>query len=201
MSDQPQEPGASGTDKDSVRTGASGQSDSGLASEQGLTPEELEQLSELKARDQEVRTHEAAHQATGGQYAGAMSLTYERGPDGVNYAVAGEVPIDVSPVNGDPDATIAKMRVVRAAALAPSEPSGQDRVVAAEAMKILLQAQSELVREKRDEDAAVVEEAGESSSTGPASEQSRANETYRSVSQMNGLEGALSGVGSLSVSA
>src|SRR5690606_24082956 len=42
---------------------------------QGLTDEELKQLTDLKARDREVRAPEAAHQAVGGQYAGAMSFT------------------------------------------------------------------------------------------------------------------------------
>jgi len=114
---------------------------------QGLTEQELKQLTELKARDREVRAHEAAHQAVGGQYAGAMSFTYQRGPDGAQYAVGGEVSIDLSPVQGDPRATIEKMRIVRAAAMAPAEPSGQDRAVAAQAMQIMLQAQSELAAE------------------------------------------------------
>ncbi|MBR9871602.1 MAG: hypothetical protein GYB26_10720 [Gammaproteobacteria bacterium] len=111
---------------------------------QGLTESELKELSELKARDREVRAHEAAHQAVGGQHAGAISYSYERGPDGAQYAVGGEVPIDVSPVAGDPQATIEKMRVVRAAAMAPAQPSSQDRAVAAQAMQTMLQAQVEL---------------------------------------------------------
>lgn len=114
----------------------------------GLTEQELKQLSELKARDREVRAHESAHQAAGGQYAGSVSYTYQRGPDGAQYAVGGEVSIDVAPVQGDPQATIEKMRVVRAAALAPAEPSGQDRAVAAQAMQLMLQAQAELATEK-----------------------------------------------------
>ncbi|TYC57950.1 hypothetical protein FMN52_15530 [Marinobacter sp. BW6] len=122
-----------------------GGEDSG--SPQGLTEQELKQLTELKARDREVRAHEAAHQAVGGQYAGAMSFTYQRGPDGAQYAVGGEVSIDLSPVQGDPQATIEKMRIVRSAAMAPAEPSGQDRAVAAQAMQIMLQAQSELAAE------------------------------------------------------
>ncbi|MEO0746506.1 MAG: putative metalloprotease CJM1_0395 family protein, partial [Pseudomonadota bacterium] len=43
----------------------------------------------------------------------------------------GAVAIYVSPVDGDPDATIDKMEVVKAAALAPAEPSSADRQVAA----------------------------------------------------------------------
>lgn len=124
---------------------------------------------ELKARDREVRAHEAAHQAVGGQYAGAMSFTYQRGSDGAQYAVGGEVSIDLSPVQGDPQATIEKMRVVRAAAMAPAEPSGQDRAVAAQAMQIMLQAQSEL--------------ATESGSSSRA-----ASDAYREVSAMGDVE-------------
>jgi len=108
-----------------------------------LTPEQLQQVAELKRRDAEVRAHEAAHQAVGGPYAGSATYEYQRGPDGVNYAVGGEVPIDVSREN-EPEKTITKMEQVKAAALAPAEPSGQDRAVAAQADAIKAQAQQEL---------------------------------------------------------
>jgi hypothetical protein len=109
-----------------------------------VTESDLKLLTQLKARDREVRAHEAAHQAVGGQHAGAMSLTYEQGPDGVQYAVGGEVPISLSAVSGDPKATVEKMRTVRAAAMAPAQPSSADLAVAAQAMQTLLQAQVEL---------------------------------------------------------
>lgn len=54
----------------------------------GFNAEELELLDKLQSRDREVRTHEAAHQAAGGQHAGAASFTFERGPDGVSYALS-----------------------------------------------------------------------------------------------------------------
>jgi hypothetical protein len=136
--------GKAGSPREKPESKAGGE---GSDNPQGLTEQELKQLTELKARDREVRAHEAAHQAVGGQYAGAMSFTYQRGPDGAQYAVGGEVSIDISPVQGDPQATIEKMRIVRAAAMAPAEPSGQDRAVAAQAMQIMLQAQSELAAE------------------------------------------------------
>src|SRR5680860_898722 len=68
----------------------------------GLDAAELKELTDLKARDRDVRAHEAAHQAAGGQHAGAMSFTYQRGPDGAQYAVGGEVSINMSPVDGNP---------------------------------------------------------------------------------------------------
>lgn len=120
-----------------------------------LSKEEREQVRELEKRDREVRAHEEAHQRVGGQYAGAPSYDYQTGPDGRQYAVGGEVAIDASPIPGDPDATIEKMRVVKNAALAPAEPSGQDRKVAAQADATAQQAQAE----KRDTERAEAEAA------------------------------------------
>lgn len=95
-----------------------------------LSEDEQAVVAEMAARDAEVRRHEEAHARVGGQYASAPSYTFQTGPDGKNYAVGGEVQIDVAPVDGDPEATIDKMDVVKAAALAPAEPSAADRAVA-----------------------------------------------------------------------
>lgn len=110
----------------------------------GLSPEELAVVEKLKARDKEVRDHEQAHARVGGQYAGSPSYTYQAGPDGRNYAVGGEVPIDVAPVSGDPEATIRKMEIVKAAALAPAEPSSADRRIASLADSQRMEALMEL---------------------------------------------------------
>ena len=113
-----------------------------------LSDEELEIIERLKTGDSEVRAHEQAHKAVGGQYTGAISYSYQAGPDGKRYAVGGEVPIDVSPIPGDPQATITKMTVVSAAATAPANPSAQDRTVAAEASRLLSEAQAELATDR-----------------------------------------------------
>lgn len=105
------------------------------------------ELDRLKARDTEVRQHEAAHQAAGGGYTGVASFTYARGPDGARYAIGGEVSVDSSPIPGKPEATIAKMRIIQQAALAPAEPSAQDQRVAAKAARAILQAQAELLQQ------------------------------------------------------
>lgn len=105
---------------------------------------ELE-IAQLRTRDRSVRAHEAAHQAVGGQYAGAASYTYQNGPDGRRYAVGGEVPIDVSEEK-TPQATIDKMGIVRRAALAPPDPSAADRAIAASATERESNAQRELLR-------------------------------------------------------
>lgn len=112
-----------------------------------LSIEQQKELIELKRRDTEVRAHEAAHKSAGGQYAGAASFEYQTGPDGKQYAVGGEVSIDTSAIAGKPQATIQKMQVVRRAALAPANPSGQDRRVAAAAAAAEARAREELRKE------------------------------------------------------
>ena len=82
-----------------------------------------------------------------GPYArGGPSYTYARGPDGTPYAVGGSVDVDVRPVPGDPEATIRKARMIRAAALGPGQPSAADMRVAAEAYRVEMQAKKELNR-------------------------------------------------------
>lgn len=129
-----------------------------LASE--LSEEDREAVSDLKARDREVRAHEAAHAATGQGYAGSPQFEYVRGPDGIQYAVGGHVSIDTSAVPDDPEATIEKMHIVKAAALAPARPSGQDRSVAAAAEAAIRQAEGDLNAKRREE--TTEETAGES---------------------------------------
>lgn len=133
----------------------------------GLTDAERELVDELRARDAEVRRHEQAHAAVGGQYASAPSYTFQLGPDGRRYAIGGEVQIDVAPVAGDPEATIDKMTVVKAAALAPAEPSSADRRVASLADAQRLEAVSELATLKTDERIEMLAENSIQSNTSP----------------------------------
>ena len=114
-----------------------------------LSEEEIQKVQELKQRDQEVRTHEAAHLAAAGKYAtGGASFDYKRGPDGKNYAVGGEVGIDTSPVPNNPQATIQKAQQIKAAAQAPAQPSSTDRQVAASAAQMETKARQELAEQK-----------------------------------------------------
>jgi len=129
-------------------TGAASNEAAPAAETAELSEDERKRVAELQARDTEVRTHEQAHKAAGGQYAGAITYEYTEGPDGRRYATGGSVPIDASPVPGDPEATVAKMRIIRAAALAPAEPSPQDRKVAAQADRTAARAQQEVARER-----------------------------------------------------
>ncbi|NEX82932.1 putative metalloprotease CJM1_0395 family protein [Aeromonas rivipollensis] len=103
------------------------------------------QLAAFVERDLEVRKHEQAHQMAGGEHAGSPSYQFSHGPDGKRYATGGEVAIDIGAIPGDPAATLAKMQQVRAAALAPAEPSSQDLSVARAATVREAQARKELM--------------------------------------------------------
>lgn len=114
-----------------------------------LTPEEQKRVEELKRIDAKVRAHEMAHLAAGGGLVrGGASYTYEIGPDGKQYAVGGEVKIDMSVNPDDPEGAIQKMQQVRRAALAPADPSPQDRSVAQQASNIEAQMRAKLMEEK-----------------------------------------------------
>jgi hypothetical protein len=126
-------------------------SKSGLSSDEELTDQEKSQLRELKARDREVRAHEQAHIAAGGRYVrGGASYTFQRGPDGKQYAIGGEVKIDVSKKR-DPEATLEKAQQIQRAALAPAQPSTTDRAIAAKAAQMAVEARAEIAQEKREE--------------------------------------------------
>ena len=113
--------------------------------------EEQGEIAKLRKRDQEVRTHEQAHIAAAGSLTkGGATFSFQRGPDGKQYAVGGEVNIDTSHVSGNPEATIRKAKQIRAAALAPADPSAQDRAVAASATTLEAPAQQELQKEEEE---------------------------------------------------
>ncbi len=115
-----------------------------------LSPQEQQQVLELKRRDSEVKAHEQAHLSAAGDLAqGGASFDYETGPDGKRYAVGGEVNIDTSTVSGDPQATLRKAQQIRRAATAPADPSAQDRSVAAEASRMEAQARIEIADKNR----------------------------------------------------
>jgi len=116
-----------------------------------LSESELKVVNELKQRDAEVRAHEAAHLAAASGIAkGGASFSYQQGPDGGQYAIGGEVSIDTSSVAGDPAASLRKADIIRRAALAPAEPSGQDIQVAANATAMAAKAQAELLQKNQD---------------------------------------------------
>jgi hypothetical protein len=111
-----------------------------------LTEAEQKEVAELQKTDRAVRAHEQAHMSAGGGLVqGGATYDYQRGPDGKSYAVGGEVSISTAE-GRTPDETVARARRIQAAALAPADPSGQDRAVAAQAAQMEMQALQEMAQ-------------------------------------------------------
>lgn len=157
--------------------------------EQERQQAERDQIQQLAARDREVRAHEQAHAAVAGQYASSPTYSFVRGPDGVRYAVGGEVKIDTSPIPGDPEATLRKAQQLRRAANAPAEPSSQDGRVAAQATQMEQQARAELREqqaieaEQRREGGEASEQESQSAGVGEPRDEARAQEDSESEKQ------------------
>ena len=134
-----------GQQKDNAQDESAGKQDAQDRQQEQQEKKDAAEIEQLKARDQEVRVHEQAHASTGGQYAGAPQYEYTTGPDNKRYVTDGEVSIDVSEEK-TPEETLKKMEQVRAAALAPAEPSSQDLKVAAEASQKATEARSEIAK-------------------------------------------------------
>lgn len=126
------------------KTDAPARPDERKANGEPLSEQEQKQLDYLKKRDQEVRAHEMAHVAVGGDLVKrGASYEYETGPDGKRYAVGGDVIIDTS-AGRTPEDTLRRAERIRAAAMAPAEPSTQDYNVARQADQMAMQARLEL---------------------------------------------------------
>lgn len=116
-----------------------------------LTADEQQQVQELKQIDRKVRAHEQAHLAVGADLIrGGPNYSYQTGPDNQRYAVGGEVSIDTSPAR-TPEDTIPKAQHIRATALAPVDPSFQDRSVAAQASRMESEARIAFAAQQREE--------------------------------------------------
>ena len=113
-----------------------------------LTQQEKQEVAELKATDAEVKAHENAHKsAAAGLRTSAPNYEYETGPDGKKYAVAGDVNINY-PNSSDPEENLKNAQQLKAAALAPAEPSSQDRKVAMKAEREIAKARQEIQEEE-----------------------------------------------------
>jgi hypothetical protein len=120
-----------------------------------LTAAEERKLDEMQQRDREVRQQEQS-EATSAQFTGPVRYEYRMGPDGKLYAVGGSAPIDVKPVEGDPEATLRKMEAVERAARSGAEASIADQQVASEAARLAQRARAELAAARYNESRDVV---------------------------------------------
>ncbi|MBE9608606.1 putative metalloprotease CJM1_0395 family protein [Chitinilyticum piscinae] len=113
-----------------------------------LSNEQQAEVADLQQTDRRVRSHEQMHiNAAQGIQVSGPHFDLQDGPDGRRYAVAGEVEIDTSP-GRDHHETLWKARAIQVAALAPPDPSAQDRAVAAQAARMEEQASSALAEQQ-----------------------------------------------------
>ncbi|MDP5238133.1 putative metalloprotease CJM1_0395 family protein [Uliginosibacterium sp. 31-16] len=143
---------ASGSGRGDARASDAAGSDKSQASSAEKTASQQKAdertIAELAATDRKVHAHEAAHLAAAqGLAISGASFSYTTGPDGKRYAVGGEVNIDTSEAK-TPAETIIKAGHIRRAAMAPVDPSAQDRSVAAMADRMAANARLELNREQ-----------------------------------------------------
>ncbi len=133
-----------------LRPGRGGdEPDPGSAS--GLPGARYETTDEARQLDRSVRAHERTHQAALGPYAASgVQLTTRAGADGERIAVGGRIKADLTPVPGDPRATMRKANAVRRAALAVGSPSAADMRVAAEAYRLARDAADDLEAQRLD---------------------------------------------------
>lgn len=163
----------SGTDANPDKPGIALQADTLTLSKQveSLSSDDLRLIQKLASRDREVRAHEAAHLAAAGRFArGGANFSYQRGPNGVNYAIGGEVSLDTS-APSDPQAALTKAEIIRRAALAPAKPSAQDRAVAGQAAQMAVQARAAIASDRAEEVAEALDGGEEKEATRQATEE------------------------------
>jgi len=141
-----------------------------------LTAEQQRQVQQLKETDRKVRAHEQAHVSVGADLVrGGATFSYQTGPDDQRYAVSGEVSIDASPGRTAAE-TIPKAQHIRAAALAPVDPSAQDQNVAAKASVMETNARIELAAQQQ-------EDSGNKSSESENGAKQSGTRLYQAVAQ------------------
>lgn len=129
------------------------------AGAKALTPDQQRKVEELKQIDTKVRAHEQAHLAVGRSIVtSGPDYTYTYGPDGKQYATAGEVGIDTS-AEAQPQKNIDKGQLIQRTALAPQDPSPQDYRVAAVGAHLESTGRTDLAQEQSQQRAADAEAA------------------------------------------
>ena len=108
----------------------------------------------LRIIEQKVKAHELAHKTAGGELAGPVRYKYTKGPDGKLYITGGEVPLRLKE-GRTPEETIEIAQKVKRAALAPMNPSPQDRAVAAKATAMEMKARIEMFLKGEEEKGAL----------------------------------------------
>ncbi|MEC7983996.1 MAG: putative metalloprotease CJM1_0395 family protein, partial [Myxococcota bacterium] len=161
-----------------------------------LSEEEVRVIQELKSRDAEVRAHENAHISAAGGLASAATYTYQSGPDGKRYAIGGHVSIDTSP-GRTPKETLIKAERIRSAALAPADPSPQDRAVASQASQMAANARAEINANNQEEAKKALEGSGATEGSSEGDNATQGSEATNVSTQASDTEAKKDSVSSI----
>lgn len=103
----------------------------------------------------EIMGHEQAHQAAAGSFGGGIHIDY----DSQGIACGGHVPISIPGLDRqNPEGSLKSYKTIEGAALAPSDPSGQDMAVASHAQALMGKAQVLIDQKKRAQQSKVQKE-------------------------------------------
>lgn len=196
---EPRETGEAGRQR--TDSGSDKPKAEGFPKDKLVLSQEAQEIRQLQQREREVRAHEAAHAATGGAYAGSPSYSYEQGPDGRRYATGGEVSIDISPIRGNPEASLQKAQQVRAAALAPAQPSAQDMKVAQKAQALAMKARLEISEQESESSALGVSQAASATAALGPSRAMEGHQTPFHQASPGGLSEGMAGMTTLDIQA
>jgi len=109
-----------------------------------------EQLRETRTLERSLRqggADEPVPRAVLAGYVSSVQLQYEADPEARHDFVEANIPVDVTPVPGDPAATLRKMEAIRRA-VSSGSPSSSARDAAAEAAQLALRARAQLAAER-----------------------------------------------------
>src|SRR5574344_3094 len=113
-----------------------------------LTDSEKQQSTQLKITDAKVKAHENAHKAAAaGLSTDGPNYEYETGTKEKKYAVGGDVNVSYQH-SSDPQQNLQNAQTLKAAALAPADPSSQDKRVASNADREIAKARQEILEKK-----------------------------------------------------
>ena len=106
-------------------------------------------IDELKSRDKEVRTHEAAHTANPELIKiGSAQFDYTIGPDGKAYATGGKVTLSTGN-SRTPEEALSKAEALKKASMAPGDPSPQDLQALNSAVAMEFEARNQIYSDRK----------------------------------------------------
>lgn len=104
-----------------------------IVTQKAHIPERLRDLVELlylQQRDRQVRAHENSHLMVANGLAGTPIYQYQRGSDGHNYAISGQINMNTDVYAGKQERQLDQLQKIYRAALAPLNPSVKDLQIA-----------------------------------------------------------------------